>query len=194
MAWLAVVAPRWGHVGVSLACGQGLHRSSSPSSTGSPLWLLDWLLCFSALLDILGEPAELDQPASGRPDPLGPKAVAAPSLGIYGFATALRAGMTPSSTSNEGCLVIVIATLLILVVGALFGLLAYLVVPGRRNVPIWAAILTGMISMPLGSLLANLFGVGNTQGVDWIELLIQLALAVVGVAIVAGLRSRHRVA
>jgi uncharacterized membrane protein YeaQ/YmgE (transglycosylase-associated protein family) len=89
--------------------------------------------------------------------------------------------------------VVIAATLLILVVGTIFGLLAYLVVPGRRNVPIWAAILIGMAGMVLGSLLANLFGVGDTQGIDWIELLIQLVLAVVGVTIVVGLRSRRRV-
>jgi uncharacterized membrane protein YeaQ/YmgE (transglycosylase-associated protein family) len=86
----------------------------------------------------------------------------------------------------------VVATLVILVVGAIFGLLAYLVTPRRRNVPIWAAILIGMAAMVLGSLLANLFGVGDNQGVDWIELLIQLVLAIFGVAVVAGLRSRHR--
>ena len=86
---------------------------------------------------------------------------------------------------------VVIATLLILVVGTIFGLIAYLVIPGRRNVPVWAAILIGMASMVLGSLLANLFGLGDTQGVDWMELLIQLMLAVAGVAIVAGVRSRR---
>ena len=89
-------------------------------------------------------------------------------------------------------LVVIVATLLILVVGTLFGLLAYLVVPGRRNVPIWAAILLGMAAMVLGSLLANLFGVGDTQGVDWMELLLQLALAIAGVTIVTALRSRRR--
>ena len=86
----------------------------------------------------------------------------------------------------------IVATILILVVGAVFGVLAYLVMPGRRNVPIWAAILIGVVAMVLGSLLANLFGVGDTDGVDWVELLIQLVLAMVGVAAVAGLRrSRH---
>ena len=88
---------------------------------------------------------------------------------------------------------VIIATLVILVVGAIFGLIAYLIVPGRRNVPIWAAILIGMIGMLLGSLLASVFDVSDTQGVDWIELLIQFALAVAGVALVAGMRSRHQV-
>jgi uncharacterized membrane protein YeaQ/YmgE (transglycosylase-associated protein family) len=87
---------------------------------------------------------------------------------------------------------VVVATLVILLVGAVFGVIAYLVVPGRRNVPIWAAILLGMVGMLLGSLLANVFGVGDTQGVDWIELLIQFVLAVAGVALVAGVRSRGR--
>jgi uncharacterized membrane protein YeaQ/YmgE (transglycosylase-associated protein family) len=89
--------------------------------------------------------------------------------------------------------VVVIATLVILVVGTIFGLIAYLVVPWRRNVPIWAAILISMAGMVLGSLLAAGLGVGDTQGIDWIELLIQLVLAVVGVAVVVGLRSRRRV-
>jgi uncharacterized membrane protein YeaQ/YmgE (transglycosylase-associated protein family) len=89
---------------------------------------------------------------------------------------------------------VVVATLVILVVGAVFGLIAYLIVPGRRNVPIWAAILIGMVGMLLGSLLANAFGVGDTQGIDWIELLIQFVLAVVGVALVASLRSRRHTA
>ncbi|MFF5174775.1 GlsB/YeaQ/YmgE family stress response membrane protein [Micromonospora sp. NPDC000089] len=66
--------------------------------------------------------------------------------------------------------------------------------PGRRNVPIWAAPLIGMAAMVLGSLLANLVGIGDTQGVDWLELLVQFVLAVVGVALVAALRSRRRVA
>jgi uncharacterized membrane protein YeaQ/YmgE (transglycosylase-associated protein family) len=88
--------------------------------------------------------------------------------------------------------VVAIATLVILVVGAIFGLIAYLIVPGRRNVPIWAAILIGMAGMLLGSLLANVFGVGDTQGIDWIELLIQFVLALAGVALVAGMRSRRQ--
>jgi uncharacterized membrane protein YeaQ/YmgE (transglycosylase-associated protein family) len=86
---------------------------------------------------------------------------------------------------------VVVATLVILIVGAVFGLIAYLIVPGRRNVPIWAAILIGMAGMLLGSLLANAFGVEDTQGIDWIELLIQFAVAVVGIGLVAVLRSRR---
>jgi uncharacterized membrane protein YeaQ/YmgE (transglycosylase-associated protein family) len=88
-------------------------------------------------------------------------------------------------------MVVAVATLVILVVGVIFGLIAYLIVPGRRNVPIWVAILIGMAGMLLGSLLANVLGVGDSQGVDWIELLIQFVLAVVGVGLVAGLRSRR---
>jgi uncharacterized membrane protein YeaQ/YmgE (transglycosylase-associated protein family) len=89
-------------------------------------------------------------------------------------------------------MVVAVATLVILVVGAVFGLIAYVIVPGRRRVPIWAAMLIGMAGMLLGTLLANAFGVEDTPGIDWIELLIQFVLAVVGVALVAGLRSRRQ--
>jgi hypothetical protein len=49
-----------------------------------------------------------------------------------------------------------------------------------------------MAGMLLGSLPANVFGVGDTQGIDWIELLIQFVLALAGVALVAGMRSRRQ--
>lgn len=90
-------------------------------------------------------------------------------------------------------MVVVVATLVTLVVGAIFGLIAYLIMPGRNSVPIWAAILIGMVAMPLGALLANVFGVSDTPGFDWIELLVQVSLVVAGVAVVAGVRSRQRV-
>jgi uncharacterized membrane protein YeaQ/YmgE (transglycosylase-associated protein family) len=53
---------------------------------------------------------------------------------------------------------VLVATVVILAVGAILGLVAYLIVPGRANVPIWAAILIGMAAMLLGSLLASVFG------------------------------------
>ena len=86
----------------------------------------------------------------------------------------------------------IVATLVILVVGAIFGVIAYLIVRRRGTVPIWAAVIIGMASMVLGSLLANVFGVGDTEGVDWLELLIQFVLTVTAVGLVAGLRSGRR--
>jgi hypothetical protein len=45
----------------------------------------------------------------------------------------------------------------------------------------------------IGGVIAQALGVGNTNGIDWIKLIIQVALAAVGVALVSGgARSRTR--
>jgi hypothetical protein len=45
----------------------------------------------------------------------------------------------------------------------------------------------------LGTLLAQYIGVAVTAGVDWIEIVLQVAIAAVGVAIVSGLYNARRV-
>jgi uncharacterized membrane protein YeaQ/YmgE (transglycosylase-associated protein family) len=73
-----------------------------------------------------------------------------------------------------------------IIVGLIIGALGRLVLPGRQAIPIWLTILIGIVAALIGTFIANALGVGNTSGIDWIELLIQIALAAVGVALVAG--------
>jgi len=73
-----------------------------------------------------------------------------------------------------------------LIVGLIIGALGRLVLPGRQAIPIWLTILIGIVAALIGTFLANALGVGDTAGVDWIELIIQIALAAAGVALVAG--------
>ena len=73
-----------------------------------------------------------------------------------------------------------------IVVGAIIGALGRLVLPGRQAIPIWLTIVIGIVAAIVGTLLANALDVGNTRGFDWIELIIQIALAAAGVALVAG--------
>jgi uncharacterized membrane protein YeaQ/YmgE (transglycosylase-associated protein family) len=73
-----------------------------------------------------------------------------------------------------------------IIIGAIIGALGRLVVPGRQAIPIWLTILIGIAAAILGSIIADLLNVGSTRGVDWIELLIQVALAAVGVMLIAG--------
>jgi uncharacterized membrane protein YeaQ/YmgE (transglycosylase-associated protein family) len=80
-----------------------------------------------------------------------------------------------------------------IIVGAIIGALGRLVVPGRQNIAIWLTIVIGIVAAILGTLLANALGVGSTRGIDWIELIIQIALAAAGVALFAGSFSRRRV-
>ena len=79
-----------------------------------------------------------------------------------------------------------------IIVGLIIGALGRLVLPGRQAIPIWLTILIGIAAAIVGTLIANALDVGSTRGVDWIELLIQIALAAVGVALVAGMYAPGR--
>jgi uncharacterized membrane protein YeaQ/YmgE (transglycosylase-associated protein family) len=78
-----------------------------------------------------------------------------------------------------------------LVIGLVIGALGRLVVPGKQNIPIWLTLVIGVVAAFLGTLLAAAFGVAQTPGIDWIELILQVGLAAAGVAIVAGMRGRR---
>ncbi|MET8266179.1 GlsB/YeaQ/YmgE family stress response membrane protein [Micromonospora arida] len=80
-----------------------------------------------------------------------------------------------------------------IIIGLIIGVLGRLVVPGKQNIPIWLTLLIGVVAALLGTLLAGALGVDDTSGIDWIELLLQVIFAAVGVAIVAGAYGRRRV-
>ena len=71
----------------------------------------------------------------------------------------------------------------IIIGGAIIGALARLLMPGRQSIPWWATIGAGIVGMFVGDFLAQLLGVKETAGFDWIRHGLQL---VVGVAAVAG--------
>ncbi|RHA43946.1 GlsB/YeaQ/YmgE family stress response membrane protein [Cellulomonas rhizosphaerae] len=77
-----------------------------------------------------------------------------------------------------------------IVIGAIIGVLARLILPGRQKISVLLTIVVGIVAAILGSLLAKALGVETTDGVDWIEILIQVVLAVIGVSLVAGRRRR----
>jgi uncharacterized membrane protein YeaQ/YmgE (transglycosylase-associated protein family) len=73
-----------------------------------------------------------------------------------------------------------------IIIGLIIGALGRLVVPGRQPIPIWLTIVIGIIAAFIGTGIASGLDVADTNGVDWVEWLIQIALAAVGVALVAG--------
>lgn len=77
-----------------------------------------------------------------------------------------------------------------IVFGLVIGVLARLILPGKQNIPIWLTIVVGIIGAFLGTLLARLFG-APTEGFNLIELVLQLVVAVAGVALVAGAYGRR---
>ncbi|SDD39422.1 GlsB/YeaQ/YmgE family stress response membrane protein [Actinokineospora iranica] len=74
-----------------------------------------------------------------------------------------------------------------LIVGLIIGALGRLVLPGKQNIPIWLTIVIGVVAAVLGTFLANALGVGDTRGIDWIEVVIQIALAAGGVSLATGI-------
>jgi uncharacterized membrane protein YeaQ/YmgE (transglycosylase-associated protein family) len=80
-----------------------------------------------------------------------------------------------------------------IVVGLIIGALGRLVLPGRQNIPIWLTMVVGIVAALLGTAIARGAGLADTDGVDWIEILIQVALAAVGVALVAGFSGRRSI-
>ena len=76
-----------------------------------------------------------------------------------------------------------------IIIGAVIGALGRLVVPGKQDIPIWLTIVIGVVAALIGTLIVGSFR--DTEGVDWIELLVQVALAAGAVALVAGTRGRR---
>ncbi|MFG2515930.1 GlsB/YeaQ/YmgE family stress response membrane protein [Streptomyces sp. NPDC048584] len=68
-----------------------------------------------------------------------------------------------------------------IVIGVVIGVLGRLVVPGRQRIGVLWTILVGIVAALIGSGIAAAFGVADTDGVDWVEWLIQIGLAAVGV-------------
>lgn len=80
-----------------------------------------------------------------------------------------------------------------IVIGAIIGALARLILPGKQNIPIWLTILVGVVAALIGTAIARAIGIQTaTEGIDWLELIVQLVVAVLAVAIVAGIYSRRR--
>lgn len=79
-----------------------------------------------------------------------------------------------------------------IVIGIVIGVLGRLIVPGRQRVGILLTIGVGIVAALIGSAIANYFGVGDTGGVDWVEWLIQLVLAALGVSALDRSKRRRR--
>ncbi|MGX1887309.1 GlsB/YeaQ/YmgE family stress response membrane protein [Streptomyces sp. NPDC055287] len=78
-----------------------------------------------------------------------------------------------------------------IVIGIIIGVLGRLVLPGRQRIGILWTILVGIAAAFIGTAIAAGLGVADSKGIDWIEWLIQIALAVVGVAALDRAKSRR---
>ncbi|SFQ44892.1 MULTISPECIES: GlsB/YeaQ/YmgE family stress response membrane protein [Actinomadura] len=79
-----------------------------------------------------------------------------------------------------------------IVIGAIIGALGRLLLPGRQPIGVIMTVIVGIVAAIAGTAIAQQVGVDTTDGIDWIELVFQVGLAMIGVALVAGFRARRR--
>ncbi|MGI8954808.1 MAG: GlsB/YeaQ/YmgE family stress response membrane protein [Nocardioidaceae bacterium] len=77
-----------------------------------------------------------------------------------------------------------------LIIGAIIGVVGRLVVPGKQYIPIWLTVVVGIVAALIGTLIVG--NLRDTNGVDWVELIVQVLLAAIGVYAVSAMRSRGR--
>ena len=78
-----------------------------------------------------------------------------------------------------------------IIIGIIIGVLGRLVVPGRQHIGILLTIVVGIVAALIGAAIASGLGVADTKGIDWIEWLIQIGLAGVGIAALDRTRVRR---
>lgn len=84
-----------------------------------------------------------------------------------------------------------ISLLSAVIVGLIIGALARLVLPGRQNIGVIWTIVIGIVAALIGAAIGGALGLNN-DGFNVITLIIQVVLAVVGVAAIAGRKGARR--
>ncbi|HEX6299887.1 MAG TPA: GlsB/YeaQ/YmgE family stress response membrane protein [Acidimicrobiia bacterium] len=75
-----------------------------------------------------------------------------------------------------------------LIAGIIIGPLARLVIPGKQDISLVMTIVLGAVGAIVGGFLYDALGGGETSGIDWIKLLIQVGVAAVVVLIYGAAR------
>ena len=77
-----------------------------------------------------------------------------------------------------------------LLAGIIIGPLARLILPGKQNISMGITILIGAVGAIAGGFIADAVGVGETSGIDWTKLLIQVGVAAVVVLLYGSMAGR----
>jgi uncharacterized membrane protein YeaQ/YmgE (transglycosylase-associated protein family) len=79
-----------------------------------------------------------------------------------------------------------------ILIGIVVGVIGRLLVPGRQPIGMLVTIAVGIVSAFIGTAIARALGIPTaTAGIDWLELLCQVIVAAVGVALVSALMGRR---
>jgi len=78
-----------------------------------------------------------------------------------------------------------------IIFGAVIGILARWFKPGRVQISMVATVIIGILGALAGYFIWGLISnEGDTVGIDWIRWLISIIVAIIGIAIYLGIRSR----
>ena len=87
----------------------------------------------------------------------------------------------------------VVDLIVLIIVGAIIGLLGKLVAPGDKdNIPIWLTILCGIGGVLLGYWIYSLFGGNGSNGIDWVRWIVAIACAAVLVMIASAVTGNSK--
>jgi uncharacterized membrane protein YeaQ/YmgE (transglycosylase-associated protein family) len=79
-----------------------------------------------------------------------------------------------------------------ILIGIVVGVLGRLLVPGKQPIGMLVTILVGIVSAFIGTAIARALAIPTaTEGIDWLELLCQVVVAAIGVALVSALMGRR---
>jgi uncharacterized membrane protein YeaQ/YmgE (transglycosylase-associated protein family) len=80
-----------------------------------------------------------------------------------------------------------------ILIGIVVGVLGRLLVPGKQPIGMLVTIVIGIVGAFLGTAIARVLGIPTmTNGIDWLELLVQVIVAALGVALVSSMMGRRR--
>ena len=80
-----------------------------------------------------------------------------------------------------------------ILIGIVVGVIGRLLVPGKQPIGMLLTILVGIVSAFIGTAIARAMGIPTaTAGIDWLELLCQVVVAALGVALVSSLMGGRR--
>lgn len=78
-----------------------------------------------------------------------------------------------------------------IIVGAIIGVLARLVMPGRQNIGVLMTVILGILGGLIGSWITQAVGYSNQSGFAWIPFIVGVIVAVVLIAIYVSITGRR---
>jgi uncharacterized membrane protein YeaQ/YmgE (transglycosylase-associated protein family) len=99
----------------------------------------------------------------------------------------IRISKTFDFNHNEGRMGTIIGGL---IAGIIIGPLARLILPGKQNISLIMTIALGAVGAIAGGFIYQMFGGGDTSGIDWIKLALQVGVAAAAVVLYGNMRGR----